>query len=71
LAENNRRIEMAKDFGDLLATMSTERRAEIARRVEEIHSSPLYRIRKALLACKDAEAQRDGSGLSPRLRGSA
>jgi hypothetical protein len=39
---------MTRDFDDLLAMMSPERRAGIAHRVEEIHSSPLYRFRKAL-----------------------
>ena len=39
---------MAKDFNDLLAAMSPERRADIALRVEKIHVSLLYRLRKAL-----------------------
>jgi hypothetical protein len=39
---------MAKDFDDLLAKMSSDRRAEIERLVEKIHSSPQYRIRLAL-----------------------
>lgn len=36
------------DFNVLLDAMSPERRAEIARRVDEIHGSPLYRRRQAL-----------------------
>jgi hypothetical protein len=49
---------MAGDFNDLLATMSLERRANIERRVEEIHSSLLYRIRKAFVSIGAAEPQR-------------
>src|SRR3954447_10923231 len=41
---------MAKDFDDLLAKMSSERRAEIARLVEKIHSSPRYRIGEGAVA---------------------
>jgi len=53
---------MAKDFDDLLARMSPERRAEIARRVEEIHSSPLYRLRKALQFTQEQVADELGLG---------
>jgi transcriptional regulator with XRE-family HTH domain len=53
---------MARDFDDLLATMSPARRAEIARRVEEIHSSPLYRIRKALQLTQEQVAEELGLG---------
>ena len=53
---------MAKDFDDLLATMSPERRADVERRVEEIHSSPLYRIRKALQFTQEQVAEELGLG---------
>jgi transcriptional regulator with XRE-family HTH domain len=53
---------MAKDFEELLATMSPERRADIERRVEEIHSSPLYRIRKALQFTQEQVAEELGLG---------
>jgi transcriptional regulator with XRE-family HTH domain len=53
---------MAKDFNDLLAAMSPERRAEIARRAEEISSSPLYRIRKALQFTQEQVAEELGLG---------
>lgn len=57
-----RRVGMAKDFNDLLAAMSSERQADIARRVEEIHSSPLYRIRKALQFTQEQVAEELGLG---------
>lgn len=53
---------MAKDFNDLLAEMSPEERAEIARRADEIHSSPLYRIRKALQFTQEQVAEELGLG---------
>ncbi|MFL5539296.1 MAG: hypothetical protein ACJ8J0_09895 [Longimicrobiaceae bacterium] len=46
---------MAKDFDELLAEMSPERRARIERRAEEILSSPLYRVRKALQFAHEQE----------------
>jgi hypothetical protein len=53
---------MAKDFNDLLAAISPARQAEIARRAEEIHSSPLYRIRKALQFTQEQVAAELGLG---------
>lgn len=58
---------MAKDFEDLLAAMTPERRARIARRVEEIHASRFYRVRKALDSCRKAVI----AVVSARLRVSA
>jgi hypothetical protein len=53
---------MAKDFDDLLARMSPERRVEIERRVEEIHSSPPYRLRKALQFTQEQVVDKLGLG---------
>lgn len=53
---------MAKSFNDLLARMSPERREAIERRVEEIHGSPLYRLRKALQFTQEQVAAELGLG---------
>lgn len=53
---------MAKDFDELLAAMSPEDQAEIAKRVDEIHGSPLYRIRKALQFTQEQVAEELGLG---------
>jgi len=58
---------MAKDFDDLLAAMSPERRAHIARRVEEIHTSRFYRVRKALDSWRTAVI----AAISPDTRNSS
>jgi hypothetical protein len=53
---------MANDFDDLLATMSPERQADIARRVEKIHSSPLYGALKTLHLTREQVAEEPGTG---------
>jgi transcriptional regulator with XRE-family HTH domain len=53
---------MVADFNELFARMSPKRQANVAQRVEEIHSSPLYRIRKALQFTQDQVAEELGLG---------
>ncbi|MDB4951785.1 MAG: transcriptional regulator [Gemmatimonadetes bacterium] len=53
---------MGKDFNDLLAGMPPERRERIARRVEEIAGSPLYRLRKAMQFTQEQVAAELGIG---------
>jgi transcriptional regulator with XRE-family HTH domain len=53
---------MARDFNDLLAGMAPERRERIARRVEEIAGSPLYRLRKAMQFTQEQVAAELGIG---------
>ena len=55
-------MKMARNFDELLAEMSPERRANIERRAEEILNSPLYRIRKALQFTQEQVAEELGLG---------
>ena len=55
-------MKMARNFDELLAEMSPERRASIKRRAEEILNSPLYRIRKALQFTQEQVAEELGLG---------
>lgn len=53
---------MARDFNDLLAQLTPERRERIEREAEEIRSSPLYRLRKALQLTQAQIAEELGIG---------